>query len=50
MRVFLPMMPPRMVNGIVMSAQMSIIITMVPKGSAAVDCSHTAAVNLHIHP
>lgn len=39
-RVFLPMMPPAMVNGIVMSAQIMRMMTMVPKGSAAVDCKH----------
>ena len=39
MRVFLPTMPPAMVSGMVMSAQMARMITMVPKGSAAVDCT-----------
>lgn len=36
--VFLPMMPPAMVSGMVMSAQINRMITMVPNGSAAVDC------------
>lgn len=34
--VFLPMMPPTTVSGKVTSAQMTMMITMVPKGSAAV--------------
>lgn len=38
-RVFLPMMPPRIVSGIVMSAHIRMMMTIVPKGSAAVDCS-----------
>jgi len=37
--VFLPIMPPAMVSGMVMSAQINRIITMVPNGSAAVDCT-----------
>lgn len=35
---FLPAMPPKTVSGIVIALQMSMIITMVPNGSAAVDC------------
>ena len=38
-RVFLPTMPPVMVSGMVMSAQISRMMTMVPKGKAAVDCT-----------
>ena len=38
-RVFLPMMPPATVSGMVMSAQMRRMITMVPNGRAAVDCA-----------
>jgi hypothetical protein len=34
--VFLPMMPPTTVSGKVTSAQMTTMMTMVPKGSAAV--------------
>ena len=34
--VFLPMMPPTTVSGKVTSAQMTMMMTMVPKGSAAV--------------
>ena len=36
-RVFLPMMPPATVSGMVMSAQMRRMMTMVPNGRAAVD-------------
>ena len=38
--LFLPMMPPRIHNGMVTSAQMTRITTMVPNGRACVDCSH----------
>ncbi len=48
-RVFLPMMPPKMVRGMVMSAQMRVMITMVPKGSAAVDCSTAMQQHFSIH-
>ena len=37
--VFLPMMPPSTVSGKVTSAQMTRMITIVPNGSAAVDCA-----------
>ena len=36
---FLPAMPPSTVSGNVMSAQMTRMMHMVPKGSAAVDCT-----------
>jgi hypothetical protein len=36
--LFLAAMPPSTVSGKVMSAQMKIMMTMVPKGRAAVDC------------
>ena len=39
-RVFLPAMPPSTVSGNVTSAQMTRMITIVPKGRAAVLCSH----------
>ncbi len=35
---FLPAMPPKTVSGMVTAPQMSMMITMVPNGSAAVDC------------
>ena len=41
MRVFLPAMPPSTVSGNVTSAQMTRMITIVPKGSAAVLCSES---------
>ncbi len=47
-RVFLPTMPPAMVSGMVMSAQMARMITMVPKGSAAVDCTIHAACHCNV--
>lgn len=37
-RLFLPAMPPKTVRGIVTKLQMRHIITIVPNGSAAVDC------------
>ena len=36
---FLPAMPPSTVSGKVMSAQMTRMMHIVPKGSAAVDCT-----------
>jgi len=41
MRVFLPAMPPSTVSGNVTSAQMTRMITIVPKGSAAVLCNES---------
>lgn len=38
--VFFPAMPPSTVSGKVTSAQITKMITIVPKGSAAVDCIH----------
>ena len=38
--LFLPMIPPSMHKGMVTSAQMTRMITMVPKGKACVDCSN----------
>ena len=37
-------MPPNTVSGIVIALQMSMMITMVPNGSAAVDCHAQAGV------
>lgn len=37
--LFLPAMPPKMVSGIVTKHQMIRMMTMVPNGNAAVDCS-----------
>jgi hypothetical protein len=39
---FLPAMPPNTVSGIVIALHMSMMITMVPNGSAAVDCHANA--------
>ena len=62
-RVFLPAMPPSTVSGNVTRAQMTRMMTMVPKGSAAVLCtrdpcapsqlqtrSRVFAASLHLTP
>ena len=46
-RVFLPAMPPSTVSGKVTSAQMTRMITIVPKGSAAVLCTGPTTVDEH---
>ena len=46
--VFLPIMPPAMVSGMVMSAQINKMITMVPNGSAAVDCTQQLNQQYHL--